>query len=191
MGQGICLFAGIKLVSNGLREIVTLTEVHNVPPKPRIPFAQRTGKEDAIKTESLAVLANSENVELRRAATQILVERFLNHNSGSLKSRLAKDLKSTDPEKKHQAELARRLLEAHSLRFSLEGDGVRDRWSWITAAGGNGALRAIERAEELGVGERDLRRRRREAVVINEGDRPISQEDVYMRDADGRMSMEQ
>jgi hypothetical protein len=33
----------------------------------------------------------------------------------------------------------------------------------------------------------DLRRRRREAVVIHDGDvdRPIGQEDVYMRDEDG------
>lgn len=39
--------------------------------------------------------------------------------------------------------------------------------------------------------ERDLRRRRREAMVINEGDRPISQDDVWMRDGEGRMSTEE
>ena len=34
--------------------------------------------------------------------------------------------------------------------------------------------------------ERDVRRRRREAVVIHEGDGVIGREDVYMRGADGQ-----
>jgi hypothetical protein len=33
--------------------------------------------------------------------------------------------------------------------------------------------------------EADIRRRRREAVVIHDGERPIGQEDVFMRDVDG------
>lgn len=44
-----------------------------------------------------------------------------------------------------------------------------------------------ESAGEAGVDERDLRRRRREAVVIHEGDGAIGREDVYMRDEEGRM----
>jgi len=39
--------------------------------------------------------------------------------------------------------------------------------------------------------ERDLRRRHREAMIINEGDRPVSQDDVWMRDDEGRMSTEE
>lgn len=47
------------------------------------------------------------------------------------------------------------------------------------------------RESEDSVEERDLRRRRREAMVINEGDRPVSQEDVWMRDGDGRLGTEE
>lgn len=50
-------------------------------------------------------------------------------------------------------------------------------------------LRAIPTRDSSGRNpeERDLRRRRREAIVINEGDRPFSQDDVFMRDGDGGM----
>src|SRR5689334_9959864 len=51
--------------------------------------------------------------------------------------------------------------------------------------------RAGVRNHEEGDEERDLRRRRREAVVINEGDRPISEGDVYMRDVTGDMTQEE
>jgi hypothetical protein len=42
-----------------------------------------------------------------------------------------------------------------------------------------------------GADDQDLRRRRREAVVIHDGDvdRPIGQEDVYMRDEAGQMDV--
>jgi len=36
-----------------------------------------------------------------------------------------------------------------------------------------------------------LRRRRREAMVLHEGNRPVSQEDVWMRDGEGRFGTEE
>lgn len=47
------------------------------------------------------------------------------------------------------------------------------------------------RGLEDSVEERDLRRRRREAMVLHEGDRPVSQEDVWMRDGEGRFGTEE
>lgn len=56
---------------------------------------------------------------------------------------------------------------------------------------GDDQERARSRGNRLGdPEERALRRRRREAMVINEGDRPVSQQDVYMRDDEGIMSAE-
>ena len=48
-------------------------------------------------------------------------------------------------------------------------------------------MRGLEDSAE----ERDLRRRRREAMVLHEGNRPISQEDVWMRDDEGRFGTEE
>ena len=39
--------------------------------------------------------------------------------------------------------------------------------------------------------DRDLRRRRREAVVIHDGEGSVGRDDVYMRDVEGLMSSEQ
>lgn len=42
-------------------------------------------------------------------------------------------------------------------------------------------LPGIRRAAPIGELEQELRRRRREAIVLNEGDRPVTQEDIIQR----------
>jgi hypothetical protein len=178
----------VKGVAHGLRRIVTLTEVHKS--LPAIP-PHRT--EDAIKPSSLATLATCENVEIRKAATKILLDRFIAHPSAY--NNLIRDANSQKEERKHAADLAFSLLEEYGYVGYQYGVppptpatpqthrvGASREWfnEGPTRIGLNGDLE-----------ERDLRRRRREAMVINEGDRPISQEDVWMRDVQGRMSTEE
>ncbi|KAF2791560.1 hypothetical protein K505DRAFT_280489 [Melanomma pulvis-pyrius CBS 109.77] len=193
LGLGVFTFLAVRGVSHGLTQIVTLTTVHQPGPRPSIPLL-RLGKEDAIKTSSLETLATCDNVEIRKAATKILCERFFAH--GPSRSRLLNDLSSAKPRVKHRAQLAFSLLCDHdvvqqvvlpptprALRSSRsEGRRTLD---WRDAR--EPEMRGLEDSVE----ERDLRRRRREAMVINEGDRPVSQEDVWMRDGEGRMSTEE
>jgi hypothetical protein len=88
-----------------------------------------------------------------------------------------RDLTSKNEEVKHRAQLAYNLLYDHNVlhESSLMPRLPREGW------------RLHEPALRDGVDAMDLRRRRREAVVIHDGDvdRPIGQEDVYMRDEDG------
>lgn len=185
----------VKGVAHGLRTIVKLTEVHQPIPQPSIPSAHLR-QEDSINTSSLEVLATCDNVEIRKAATKILCERFF--ADAPSRARLLKDLNSRNPAVQHRARLASKLLFDYGVvpdaamypalrrerleRIERSGTGL-----WVGGRSRLGELGGYTQNDE----ERDLRRRRREAVVINEGDRPISQDDVYMRDVHGRLSLEQ
>ncbi|KAF2442276.1 hypothetical protein P171DRAFT_417293 [Karstenula rhodostoma CBS 690.94] len=188
LGLGIFTFFAVKGVAHGLRRIVTLTEVHKAPPP--IP-PNRT--EDAIKAASLATLATCENVEIRKAATKILLDRFIAHPSAY--KHLIRDANSRNEERKYAAYLAFGLLEDYGyvghqygvpppVPATPQAHRLGSRREWLREAPSRAALNG-------GLEERDLRRRRREAMVINEGDRPITQEDVWMRDGEGRMGTEE
>ncbi|KAL5460805.1 hypothetical protein PMIN06_002559 [Paraphaeosphaeria minitans] len=190
LGLGIFTFFAVRGVAHGLRRIVTLTEVHRSPP-PIPPL--RT--EDAIKSSSLATLATCENVEIRKAATKILLDRFIAHPSAY--KHLVRDANSQNEERKHAAYLAFSLLEDYGhvghqygvpqpMPATPQAHRLGARREWLR--GGEGSTRGALSGD---LEERELRRRRREAMVINEGDRPFSQEDVWMRDGDGRMSTEE
>lgn len=181
---GIFSVLAIRGVSHGLRQIRTLTEVHTPPP---LPSPRLT--EDAIKTSSLSTLATCTNVEIRKAATKILLDRFIAHPSAY--RHLIRDANSKDDARRHAAYLAFNLLEEYGYvghQYGVPPPVPRTPVSRRGAARSEW-LRAIPRRDGGGRDpeERDLRRRRREAVVINEGDRPFSQEDVFMRDGDGGM----
>ncbi|KAF1975653.1 hypothetical protein BU23DRAFT_597440 [Bimuria novae-zelandiae CBS 107.79] len=188
LGLGIFTFLAAKTVSHGLRRIVSLTEVHRNPPPP-----PSTLTEDAIKTSSLSTLATCQNVEIRKAATKILLDRFIAHPSAY--KHLIRDANSKNEQCRHAASLAFSLLEEYGYVGHQYGvpppvlatplhhrAGARREW-----------LRAGPTRDSRGgsAEERDLRRRRREAMVIHEGDRPVSQEDVWMRDEAGRMSTDE
>lgn len=74
----------------------------------------------------------------------------------------------------------------------VRDDGWRVHESSATASPGFEYVETISRARAAMTNDSDLRRRRREAVVIHDGDveRPIGQEDVYMRDRLGDLHNE-
>jgi hypothetical protein len=173
---GVFTFIAIKQVSHSLHHVRSITEVrHPSPPHThptRLPL-NPTHQEDAIKTSSLLTLATSPNIDIRTSATKILCHRF--YASPTAKRLLVRDLNSKNEEVKHRAQLAYNLLYDNNVlhESSLNPRLAREGW------------RLYEPGR--GVDEMDLRRRRREAVVIHDGDvdRPIGAGDVYMRDEDG------
>ncbi|RMZ66575.1 Armadillo-like helical [Pyrenophora seminiperda CCB06] len=176
IGLGVFTFLAIKRVSHGLSTIRTLTEIRNPA---NLPSAQHTipssagnsptHQEDAIKTSSLLTLATSHNSDIRLSATKILCNRF--YASKTAKDLLIRDLYSKDDGVVHRAQLA----------FSLLCDmGVWREASYALRTGGSGWTVIERQSLAAGLGgasERDVRRRRREAMVI-------SDDDVWMRDQD-------
>jgi len=174
----------VKQVAAGLRNILTLTEIHNSSPaslyhptnqsspQPHQPNHQ----EDTISLSSLLILATSHNTEIRASATRILCTRF--YASHAARKVLLRDLKSTNDDVKRKAQLALEML--CELGVWKEGEVAM-------MGGGIGRWRVVERREreQMDEGARsvreDLRRRRREAVVIHDGEGAIGSEDVYMR----------
>jgi hypothetical protein len=168
----------VQQVSHGLQHIRHLTEIHNpshIPPQRRaIPSAPPvTHHEDAIKTSSLLTLATSHNTEIRSSATKMLCTRF--YASKSAKDLLIKDLYSKDEEVVHRAQLAFNLLCEMGVwrESSLPPQTRKGGWRLMERQGAN---------EGRGASERDVRRRRREAVVIHDGEGAMGSEDIIMRD---------
>ncbi|KAI4926050.1 uncharacterized protein J4E92_006787 [Alternaria infectoria] len=171
LGLGVFTFIAVQQVSHGLNNIRTLTEIRdpqNIPQQRRaIPSGPPTHQEDAIKTSSLLTLATSHNNDIRASATKILCTRF--YASKSAKDLLIKDLYCADGEVLHRAQLAFNLLGDMGV---WRDDGLlpnnRFRWDVVQPGVGSGS-------------QRDLRRRRREAMVISDGEGLIGSDDVYMR----------
>lgn len=82
------------------------------------------------------------------------------------------------------------LFRAHGLSYGFGGVEPRGQWeevsAWEVGAGG----RAREGVGEEGEEERDARRRRREAVVIHDGEGRVGEGDVWMRDREGVMGLD-
>jgi hypothetical protein len=177
---GVFTFIAVQQVSHGLQHIRYLTEIRNpshIPPQRRaIPSATPVAHhQDAIKTSSLLTLATSHNTEIRSSATKILCTRF--YASKSAKNLLVKDLHSKDEEVVHRAQLAFNLLcEMGVWRESrLPPQTQRGGWRLMERQGAN---------HENGGSERDVRRRRREAVVIHDGEGVVGDEDIPLYDHD-------
>jgi hypothetical protein len=138
----------------------------HLPPNPR-------HQEDAIKTSSLHTLATSHNIDIRNAAIKILCQRF--YANDTAKRLLVRDLGSHNANRRHAAQLAYNLLYDNNV-IRLPPPPAHEGWRLHEPAPAPPAA-----------DDQDLRRRRREAVVIHDGDadRPIGQEDVFMRDATG------
>lgn len=146
------------------------------------PSTPPTHQEDAIKTSSLLTLATSPNTDIRASATRILCARF--YASPSAKKALLRDLASKDEDVQHTAQLAFNLLCEM---------GVWREYEVVAPVAPRAGWRLLGQRERSGLGEtdeRDVRRRRREAVVIHEGEGAVGRDDVYMRDEDGRMGSE-
>jgi hypothetical protein len=180
---GLFTILAIPGVSHGLHHIVALTEIRNPPSHPPQPQSSPqhhppnpTHQEDAIKTSSLLTLATSPNIDIRNSATKILCHRF--YASKSAKKLLVKDLNSTNDGTRHRAHLAFDLLATYG---ALERPRPKPVNEW-----------RVHAPEPLAQNAADLRRRRREAVVIHDGEiyRPIDSGDVYMRDREGVLERE-
>jgi hypothetical protein len=112
-------------------------------------------------------LATSHNNDIRASATKILCTRF--YASKSAKDLLIKDLYCADGEVLHRAQLA----------FNLLGDmGV---WRDDSLLPNHGFRWDVVQPRMGGGSQDEVRRRRREAMVISDGDGLIGR-DVYMRD---------
>jgi hypothetical protein len=191
LGLGVFTFFAVKGVAYGLREIVRLTEVNNVPEEPEA--ISRMGGEDAIKTESLEVLATCPNIEIREAATKILCQRFYKNNAAT--RLLFADLQSPDPERRSLANKALKLVAEYcpinpTPLPSPQRSPGRDHPDFepVHRHGNGVGFGRTARTHRESAQEQQLRRRRREAVVINEGDRPISQDDIIQAGGSGRLS---
>ncbi|RYN30570.1 hypothetical protein AA0112_g6771 [Alternaria arborescens] len=172
LGLGVFTFIAVQQVSHGLQNMRTLTEIRNpqnIPQQRRtIPSGPPTHQEDAIKTSSLLTLATSHNNDIRASATKILCTRF--YASKSAKDLLIKDLYCADGEVLHRAQLA----------FNLLGDmGV---WRDDSLLPNHGFKWDVVQPRMGGGSQDEVRRRRREAMVISDGDGLIGRDDVYMRD---------
>lgn len=182
LGLGVFTFFAIKGVAHGLREVVRLTEVSEQPPCLR---KHPQSSEDAIKTESLETLATCSNVEIRKAATKILCDRFMKNSEA--KQLLITDFHSHSPELQESALKALKLLDCHAVSgdwyLSPELADLPLRSAHFRSLPVRGAR---ARPHEESPEEQALRRRRREAMVLNEGDRPVSQDDIIQRG--GRMT---
>ncbi|KAF2459964.1 hypothetical protein BDY21DRAFT_337005 [Lineolata rhizophorae] len=204
LGVGAFSFLAVTAVSYGLRELSYLTEV--APPRER-PRKVSQETEDAIKLESLRTLASCNNTDIRRVATKMICDRFLTDPAAV--AQLHADFQSTNPRVREAVSAAVRLLDRHcgsskwrtpprsppttlgpTYTFSphtIDSPGGNDpspspastRSRWATARNFNQS-RARPLAEESPE-EQALRRRRREAMVLNEGDRPVSADDIIQR----------
>lgn len=153
----------------------TLTQVRDPKPGPRaIPPTAPARQEDAIKTSSLLTLATCHNAEIQSSAIKLLCNRF--YSSPAARKALIKDLHSKDDEVKHRAQLAFDLLCETGVWREYSAPPTTPRGSWRLLGQREWGLRRE-------TAERDVRRRRREAVVIHEGDGAVGREDVYMRGA--------
>ena len=118
-------------------------------------------------------------------ATKILCDRFMKNSEA--KQLLISDFHSPNPELQENALKALKLLNCHvvsSDRYSSsELADLPLRSAYFRTLPVRGAR---ARPHEESTEEQALRRRRREAMVLNEGDRPVSQDDIIQRG--GRMT---
>ncbi|KAJ4987369.1 hypothetical protein SVAN01_07107 [Stagonosporopsis vannaccii] len=193
LSLGVFTFFAIQHVSSGLRTVKSLTTVRRPPPQP-LGIHTSTSQEDAIKTTSLLTLAQSPNIEIRTSATTLLCERFY-ANPSALKL-LLRDLGSADKHVQRSAQLAFRLLRdygmfrAHGLSYGFGGLEPQAGWENVEVFGGGRPRRSLRESERDAEEERDVRRRRREAVVVHDGEGRVGEGDVWMRDRDGVMNLD-
>lgn len=108
---------------------------------------------------------------------------------------LLRDLGSPKAAVQRKAQLAFRLLRDHGVfreyGLSYGYAGIEPRVGWEDVEILPAVPRGLrESVQEDGEEERDARRRRREAVVIHDGEGRVGEGDVWMRDREGVMSLD-
>lgn len=167
-----------------MRALTAIRNPQNIPSQRRtIPSSPAPGspthQEDAIKTSSLLTLATSHNNDIRASATKILCTRF--YASKTAKDLLIKDLYSKDEEVVHRAQLALNLL----CDMGVWRDSSL---APCTPRGGWRLMESRAQPGDMGGSERDVRRRRREAMVISDGEGGLAED--FMRDHEGEDQQE-
>jgi hypothetical protein len=147
----------------------TLTQIRTpTHPHRNIPSTAPAHQQDAIKTSSLLTLATSHNTDIREAATKMLCTRF--NASSSAKKLLVRDLNSDDGEVVHRAQLAYNLLcDMGVMRADDDEDDDDDMDQGALLYDIPAPWRLVESQRGVGDGsERELRRARREAMVVHD-----------------------
>ncbi|KAF1814095.1 hypothetical protein P152DRAFT_472860 [Eremomyces bilateralis CBS 781.70] len=167
LGVGVLTFVAVKSVSYALGDILRLTEIQDHKRTPGV--SQET--EDAINLESLYLLATCPNVDIRKAALKIFCDRFSQNNTA--KMLLGDDLLHPDPETRTMAAQAAAVLEKYDVSHAIHQLPL----PFLNPQNPSARTRTREENPE----ELALRRRRREAMVLNEGDHPVRQDDIIQR----------
>lgn len=164
--------ATVKGIASGLRSIAQLSKEPDIPGYGRtIPLPEeKLRPEDSINLESLVVLATCDEFMISRIAASIFCERFL-RDGPALQSLLA-DMASRDAAVREQAEKAYDFLKDPENFPTRHIEDYADRQRPLPGT-------ALSRMDDGN--HRTLRRRRREAVIVNDGDHPPNEGDVYMR----------
>lgn len=124
------------------------------------------------------------------SAIRIVCDRFL--SNASKVTELTQDLYSADEDRRLEASNVLKLLErfaspdafvAVSFLERLRDNANQVPSSWLAEIEQWDQQRAgpLSRLHEESFEEQALRRRRREAVVVNEGDHPLTQQDIIQR----------
>jgi hypothetical protein len=182
---GAFTFCAVHAVSHALRDVLQLTTIHEQPAKAICAISQET--EDALDARSLATLAESHDRQTREAAIRILCDRFV-HDPRAVTA-LTGDLCSPASEKRAKADTLLKMLQKFSsdqgaIQFLLNKQASAFHNSEIvhfTEATGPSVLREVDDSFE----EQEVRRRRREAVVLHDGDGPVRQDDIIQRGSNG------
>ncbi|KAE9979744.1 hypothetical protein EG328_000681 [Venturia inaequalis] len=189
LGLGVFALVAVHGVGYALKDILRLTEIHEQPRQKHV-CAVSQDTEDAIQFQSLHLLTKSHNLDIRNAAIKIVCDRFLSNPSRV--TELTQDLYSADEHRRLAASNVLKLLErfaspdafvAVSFLESLRDNANQAPSSWLAEIEQWDQLRTgpLSRLREESFEEQALRRRRREAVVVNEGDHPVTQQDIIQR----------
>ncbi|KAF2403716.1 hypothetical protein EJ06DRAFT_527320 [Trichodelitschia bisporula] len=168
LGLGALAFLATRGVANAVLELLQLTKIHEEPR--RLDVSRAT--EDAIQIDTLKVLAQSSNPDIRRAAIQIVCNRFFHDTSA--RQAFGDDCIGPDARINERGRRTLHLLQRYSKRKIRIPSLIDD---LLPTTPDRTRARPHEESPE----EQALRRRRREAIVLNEGDRPLSQDDIIQR----------
>ncbi|KAJ9648555.1 hypothetical protein H2199_001410 [Coniosporium tulheliwenetii] len=185
LGLGAVTFVAVRGISYALHEVVRLVEVSEPPQEEKDLEEDSSTDPVAISLTSLKTLATCDNANIRDAAIKVVCARVIADKAAQdlIISQLYSPDTLTREIATRAAHLIDKQLRSHAWRLPplartstrtvtrrwvIDGDG-RD----VTAGGFTRSRFREESPEELA-----LRRRRREAMVLNEGDRPVGEEDI-------------
>ncbi|KAL2358147.1 hypothetical protein BJ546DRAFT_1057804 [Cryomyces antarcticus] len=194
LGLGAFIVVAARGISYGLHDIVQLTKVT----REAAPLDQTAqDPEDFISLDALEILVSSTNPDIRQAATKIVLDRFM--RSPEVQKALLSDILSPTPQTHERALQSLRFLDdndslpTHLRQFLRSADAgpLRDSASFsqqIPVRARRLESRRSARRNNRSAEEEALRRRRREAMVLNEGHRPVQQGDIIQRLRDPSVS---